>query len=77
MQICGVSDLNGRKIEKVYARTIIFVELKKQGYSLYDISDMCKTDYQNVAYLIRQFDDRVKYDKEFKNLVDIYYGDKR
>jgi DNA invertase Pin-like site-specific DNA recombinase len=76
LQICEVSDINGRSYRQVCAKSIIYRELHNRGYSLSEIGRMFHCNHTSVYNLLNKYDDKVRYDKEFKMLVDKFnnYG---
>jgi hypothetical protein len=76
LQICEVSDINGRSYRQVCAKSIIYRELHNRGYSLAEIGRIFHCNHTSVYNLLNKYDDKVRYDKEFKMLVDKFnnYG---
>lgn len=77
LQICELPNLNGRDYRRTCAKSIIYRELHSIGYTLTSIANHFGVTHSTVINLLQKYDDRLKYDKEFKDLVDRYYGNKR
>ena len=75
-QVCEVKNLNGRDYRKICAKSIIYHELHSRGYTLTSIANHFGVTHSAVINLLQKFDDRLKYDKEFKDLVEKYHGNK-
>lgn len=76
LQICQTSSLKSRRREVIYAKSIIYRQLHNRGYCISSIARMFEQNHASVHNLLKKYDDRLKYDKEFKMLVDKFnnYG---
>lgn len=76
MDFVGVTELKGRHRQKTYAKIIIYNKLALRGYKHKEIAEQLGAARVSVCHLINQYEDRYQFDKEFKKLVDRYYGNK-
>lgn len=74
LEVCEVPNLKSRKREVIFAKSLIYHELYSRGYSLCEIAKLYKCGHTSVYNLLTKYKDRVKYDKEFQQLVRKYYG---
>lgn len=76
LQVCEIPNIKGRSYRQVCAKSIIYYEFHSRGYSLSEIGRIFHCNHSSVYNLLSKYDDRVRYDKEFKMLVDIFsnYG---
>lgn len=76
LKVCEVPNLASRKREVIFAKSLIYHELYSKGYSLCEIGRIFRCNHSSVHNLLSKYDDRLKYDKEFKMLVDKFnnYG---
>lgn len=76
LQICEVPNLKGRTYRVICAKSIIYHKLYNSGYNISAIAKMMGVTHSTVINLLKKYDDRLLYDKEFKMLVDKFnnYG---
>ena len=76
IKACEVSNIKGRTYRVICAKSIIYHELYNSGYNISAIAKMMGVTHSTVINLLKKYDDRLKYDKEFKMLVDKFnsYG---
>lgn len=70
LKVCQVSDLNGRSYKQVCAKSIIYHDLHSRGYSLHSIARMFGKNHASVHNILKKYDDRLRYDNEFRMLVE-------
>lgn len=76
LEVCEVPNLKSRKREVIFAKSLIYHELHSRGYSLSEIGRIFRCNHSSVHNLLSKYDDRLKYDKEFKVMVERFnsYG---
>lgn len=74
--MCEVLNLKSRKREVIFAKSLIYHELYNSGYNISAIAKMMGVTHSTVINLLKKYEGRMLYDKEFKMLVDKFnnYG---
>lgn len=78
LQACEAQDINSRSYRSVCAKSIVYQDLHSRGYSLHSIARMFGKNHASVHNILKKYDDRLKYDNEFRMLVERFnsYGNR-